>query len=388
VVKNGQLIATGRNAPLKLSDPTAHAEIIALRAAGQSLGNYRLDGCTLYVTLEPCVMCCGAVLNARISRLVFGAKEPKTGAAGSVVDLFGSAQLNHQTQVRAEVLHDRCANLLTDFFVERRQQQRSVLTRRPFLREDALRTPEAAFAVLNECTPPSAYVSDLPNLSGLRMHYVDAGPSDGLHTWVFLHSSRGWSLNFREFLSELSASSRVVAPDLIGFGRSDKPKKEAFHKIHWHQETLLQLADRLQLARFILVLDEENFPLSLHLCEKLGPRVEGLVVLPQQKNLSSYPYPEEFYSAPFPDAGYRSGPRAFKSIAQEYFKNTRKLSLISSFRSFNMLKQCLVIGDNSVNIPDVVGLSKVHLPLPENWLPHSKIQSWICERVLSYFKGF
>ena len=100
VVRGGEVIATGRNAPVQGHDPTAHAEIMALRAAAQRLGNYRLEGCTLYVTLEPCAMCSGAMLHARVPRVVFGAADPKTGAAGSVVDLFASRQLNHQTQVQ------------------------------------------------------------------------------------------------------------------------------------------------------------------------------------------------------------------------------------------------------------------------------------------------
>lgn len=99
VVKDGQLIAKGRNAPVALGDPTAHAEVLALRAAAQILGNYRLEGCTLYVTLEPCVMCSGAIFNGRISRVVFGATEPKTGAAGSVINLFSLPALNHQTKI-------------------------------------------------------------------------------------------------------------------------------------------------------------------------------------------------------------------------------------------------------------------------------------------------
>jgi tRNA(adenine34) deaminase len=88
VVRDGQVIATGRNAPVDAHDPTAHAEVVALRAAAQALGNYRLDGCTLYVTLEPCAMCSGAMLHARLARVVFGAADPKTGAAGSVLNLF------------------------------------------------------------------------------------------------------------------------------------------------------------------------------------------------------------------------------------------------------------------------------------------------------------
>lgn len=121
VVRAGQVIASGQNSPLASVDPTAHAEINALRAAAQSLGNYRLDDCTLYVTLEPCVMCSGAFMHARLKRVVFGAPEPKTGAVSSVLQLLDHPQLNHHTQWQGGVLAQEAVLLLQDFFQERRQ---------------------------------------------------------------------------------------------------------------------------------------------------------------------------------------------------------------------------------------------------------------------------
>ncbi len=120
LVRRESLIAEGWNQPIGSNDPTAHAEVVALRAAGRQERNYRLPGSTLYVTLEPCAMCVGAMVHARIERLVFGAFDPKTGAAGSVFDLLQSAEHNHQVRVTSGVLAQRCAALLTNFFRARR----------------------------------------------------------------------------------------------------------------------------------------------------------------------------------------------------------------------------------------------------------------------------
>jgi len=122
VVKDGQVIATGFNQPIGTHDPTAHAEIMALRAAAAILGNYRLPGCELFVTLEPCAMCSGAMMHARLARVVYGASDPKTGACGSIVNLFEQNQLNHHTQLTGGVLAQECGALLKEFFAERRKQ--------------------------------------------------------------------------------------------------------------------------------------------------------------------------------------------------------------------------------------------------------------------------
>ena len=125
IVKDGNVIATGRNAPITDHDPTAHAEIKALRAAAQHLGNYRLVDCELFVTLEPCTMCVGAMLHARLKRVVFGAYDAKTGAAGSQSNVFENLSLNHQTAVQGGVLADECAQVLQDFFKTKRALQKA-----------------------------------------------------------------------------------------------------------------------------------------------------------------------------------------------------------------------------------------------------------------------
>lgn len=121
VVLDGQVVGRGHNAPISLHDPTAHAEIRALRDAAARVENYRLVGATLYVTLEPCVMCAGAILHARIARVVYGAVDPKTGACGSVVDLFAEPRLNHHTGVASGVLAADCSEALRRFFQARRR---------------------------------------------------------------------------------------------------------------------------------------------------------------------------------------------------------------------------------------------------------------------------
>jgi tRNA(adenine34) deaminase len=122
IVHNSAIIATGQNRVLRDNDPTAHAEIIAMRAAAGALSNYRLLGCTLYATLEPCAMCAGAMIHARIDRLVFAAADPKAGAAGSVLEVLNHPKLNHQMQVEQGIGAEASAELLRSFFRERRER--------------------------------------------------------------------------------------------------------------------------------------------------------------------------------------------------------------------------------------------------------------------------
>ena len=125
VVKDGEIIGRGSNAPITTNDPTAHAEIRAMRDAAQHIGNYRLVGCTLYVTLEPCAMCSGAIQHARIAKLIYGASDPKTGACGSVINLMAEPKLNHHTEISRGVLGSECGALLSSFFSARRKKAKT-----------------------------------------------------------------------------------------------------------------------------------------------------------------------------------------------------------------------------------------------------------------------
>jgi tRNA(adenine34) deaminase len=127
IIQNGQVIARAHNRPRNLNDPTAHAEILALRRAGRKLGNYRLTECSLYVTIESCAMCAGAIIQARLQRVVFGARDPKAGADGSVLSVLNHPKLNHHVEVSNGVLADDCASILRDFFRARRKERRMIL---------------------------------------------------------------------------------------------------------------------------------------------------------------------------------------------------------------------------------------------------------------------
>ncbi len=126
VSADGIVVGRGFNQPILRHDPTAHAEVMALRNAAEALGNYRLPGCTLYVTLEPCAMCSGAIMHARIGRVVFGASDPKTGVAGSVIDLFAETRLNHHARVEGGLMAGECGGILSDFFAARRKRAAGV----------------------------------------------------------------------------------------------------------------------------------------------------------------------------------------------------------------------------------------------------------------------
>lgn len=317
VVRNGEVIATGRNAPIQSKDPTAHAEIQALRAAALVLGNYRLDGCELFVTLEPCAMCSGAMLHARLARVVYGAADPKTGAAGSIVDLFAQPQLNHHTQVQGDILAADCAAVLHGFFQGKRTAQSIERRARHPLRDDALRTPDSRFSELPGYPWQPRYMSRLASLAGLRMHYLDEGPVDAAQTYLCLHDDTNWSYLYRDMIPVLQrAGCRVVVPDLIGFGKSDKPKKEASHLFSFHRQSLLELINELELRNVILVVQRRWGYLALSLPMAEPTRFIGLLVLDATLELECC----EAFSAPFPNNGYRAATRSTPSMVSNQIK--------------------------------------------------------------------
>jgi tRNA(adenine34) deaminase len=343
VVRGGQVIATGRNAPVDAHDPTAHAEIVALRAAAAALGNYRLDDCELYVTLEPCAMCSGAMLHARLERVVFGAAEPKSGAAGSVLNLFNEARLNHQTHVQGGVLAAECGALLQTFFGERRAAQREAARLNHPLQDMALRTPDAAFEGLTACPWQAHYISDLSSLGGLRLHYLDeplTNISSGAFTFLCLHDSTRWSSMFNRMIPTIvAAGHRVVAPDMIGFGKSDKPKKEAFHHPDVHQKMLIELVERLDLQNIVLVLPQGSDWPGLSLPMAAPQRYRGLLRVNLPAQTFDEANDEAARKAPFPDSGHAAALRAFARMTPEPAEGGKQTAWLG--RTFSSLAEAI-----------------------------------------------
>lgn len=271
VVREGVVVGEGYNQCKALNDPSAHAEIQALRAAAARLGNYRLEDCEVFVTLEPCAMCAQALLHARVRSVHFGAPEPRFGAAGSVLNLFAVPALNPDTNISGGLLADESRDLLQSFFRQRRMEQaeaRQQPEQAP-LREDALRTPETRFAALTDFASAldealtlrglrrrGRYLTSLPALSGLRLYGVEllpdqfsSGNAQGrdLALNLVLHGPDSWwpesvlqalgamqGQTARGALPPTMETGHWLLPDLIGFGQSDKPKKPVWHSLACH----------------------------------------------------------------------------------------------------------------------------------------------------------
>ncbi len=347
VVCNGEVIATGSNQPVGTHDPSAHAEMIALRAAAQKLGNYRLPECELYVTLEPCAMCAGAMLHARLKKVIFGAYDPKTGAAGSVVDLFGNDKLNHQTAIKGGVLESECAARLKEFFAARRKHEREEGNM-----NDVLRTPEERFANLPGYPFAPRYIGDLKGYQGMRLHYLDEGAQDAAKVFLCLHGQPTWSYLYRRMIPVFTAAGhRVIAPDLFGFGKSDKPVDDARYTYLFHRTMLVNLVERLDLSNIVLVVQDWGGLLGLTLPMDMPERFSGLLIMNTGFATGDVPLGQGFldwrafsnknpdmavgkllgrtcphltpaeaaaYDAPYPDASYKAGVRRFPNLVPDH----------------------------------------------------------------------
>jgi tRNA(adenine34) deaminase len=320
VVQGERIIGVGHNATVGHADPTAHAEIMALRAAAQHVGNYRLEDCELFVTLEPCTMCAGAITHARPRRLIFGAPEPKTGAVGSVLNVLAEPRLSHHTQVTSGVLQEECAQRLKDFFTTRRAETKE---HRMPLREDALRTPESCFTPAMRTYPwQGRTLQTLPSLQGLRLHYVCEGPDDAPQTVLLVHGQPTWGYWFRHWVAPLVAAGvRVIVPDCIGYGKSDKPKKSNTVGQTQQVQILQELLQHLHCTHVCAVGQGWSAPIVaqlLHHCadvshavmlmerEDTPPPMQDIAALLGRSNPHLQADELAAYCAPFPDAGHRA----------------------------------------------------------------------------------
>lgn len=308
------VLAQAHNQPIARHDPTAHAEMLALRQAAAHLGNYRLDGCELYVTLEPCAMCAQALLHARVARVVYGAREPKTGAHGSVIDVLGHPGLNHQTRVESGLMANECAAVMQAFFADQRAKARQ---RAIPLRDDALRTPDEAFEALWARWPDlrerQRWTNEGDALAGLRLHWLDLPPlnpgSSSPPVAVALHGPRGWWPEWLPWArAQQAQGSRVLLPDLIGFGQSDKPKKARWHSVAHHADVLVEWLRNLGVAPFHMVAPPEQTPLVQALQQRwpqhpIAADIRTPGPLPDE--------PAHWMDCPYPDAGHQAAHKAW-----------------------------------------------------------------------------
>lgn len=297
VVRHGDIVARAHNAPIGQHDPTAHAEVQALRLAAQALGNYRLQDCTLYVTLEPCAMCSGAILNARLPRVVFGAAEPRTGAAGSVLNVFASA-INTHTQVTSGVLAEEAATLMQRFFSQRRSEQQTL---RCPLKDDALRVDDEALV-----TAYSFYAQDWPELHGWRLHWLDnrASHPTAPAVTLYLHGPQQWS---RAYDAVLNADASAMALDWLGFGLSDKPKKESAYSADLHAHVLIAFLQRHPVAHICA-------PRSVQPVLQAAQARQPGQALPEVTWIDEPTMPEALARAPYPDRGHEAARRAWRTM--------------------------------------------------------------------------
>ena len=308
VVHQGQVIGRGHNQTLAQHDITAHAEIVALRQAAAFLGNHRLDDCELYVTLEPCLMCSGAVMGARLRRLVWGAAEPKSGAAGSVLNVFADDRLNHHTATSGGVMAGECGAALQQFFQARRQAQAFERSAH-YLREDALRLPAAHSPSCWPAGVQSLWLNTLPALDGHRLHVLAAG--QGADTAVIaLHSPGQWSAAYADAARQCADQGLAFyAPDLIGFGLSDKPKKPAWHTLDRHAAVLAEWVAGLPQRRLVWVAPARMAALVQRLAQVAGVQSSWCITEPAMA--------PALLDLPYPDAGHRVGVRVLPGLLDQ-----------------------------------------------------------------------
>lgn len=278
VLLDGEVVGVGHNQTISSNDPTAHAEVVALRAAANKLGNYRLDKCTVYVTLEPCAMCMGAMLHSRVAQVYFGAYDPKTGACGSVLNLPGEPRINHHCKVTGGILDSVCSRHLSDYFVRLRAKKHQ---RHVPMREDALRLPLGTLT--NYMAGVESHtIDDIKAANGLRVQvwHSPLPPSTPKNLVLCLHGSTSWSCIFRNFLvSDLPDTTVVWALDCLGHGGSDKTKKGYEFNLENQLNVLDEFLTLLPESTVHVVGQDTGSELAVHLASSNPNRIASLTLL-------------------------------------------------------------------------------------------------------------
>ncbi|MDT8991645.1 tRNA adenosine(34) deaminase TadA [Curvibacter sp. APW13] len=280
VDSTGTIVGEGHNRTISESDPTAHAEVVALRAAAKMQGNYRLNDCTLYVTLEPCPMCMGAIFHSRIRALFFGATDPKGGACGSVVGLDTDKRLNPHCVVHGGVLADACSDVLRSYFRDLRVHH---AFQRRRVREDALRMPSDSLLAKYVPGAEGLVVDDLSSAQGLRVHVwakgqrTDSEPPARL--LLCLHSIGQWAWQFADLLREdLPADVMLMCVDLPGHGQSDKSKSGWEFDQSYQLNVLGEILDRFATSPVVLLACRSACSLAMELAHRRAESVLQVVL--------------------------------------------------------------------------------------------------------------
>lgn len=332
LVKNGQIIAQAFNQCIQNSDPSAHAEIMALRQAAKATQNYRLEDCELFVTLEPCSMCAGAIFNARIKRVVFGAFDKKAGAAGSVLNLFQYPLLNHHTTVQGGVLADSSITLLQHFFATKRKKHQE-WSQNHKLREDFLRLPDGdyqKFIRQNTLAEWSVFNNQCESIKGVRLHYLDSHPCNPLAenmssspprtTFLLLPGLLEYCAHYLDLFHRLkNQGHRVLVIDSVGSGFSDKPKKLRHASLQdstaYHSRYLDELLEILGLSNVHFLVTDISLLWALKIKSishqiyfkpkfncVVGLKIKSKIYL--EKNISNFKSLGEKALIPFPNTGF------------------------------------------------------------------------------------
>jgi tRNA(Arg) A34 adenosine deaminase TadA len=304
ILCNGIVVAKSSNSVIQNCDPTSHAELLAIRRACHSLQRSRLNDCTLYVTLEPCTMCSGAIFGAQMARVIYAAAEPKTGASGSVINVYSNRHVNHHTQIHGGLLQEESVELLQEFFVNiRKKQQENRSTSQQKLRPDMIRSDSKNGMIFLPDGMQSHYKNDWPSAPGVRLHWLSGGFVGAvIPPFLLLHPIPLWSAWFTPYIESIFDQALIYALDRLGCGFSDKPKKFSIEWVSLEQQLLMDWIESLPISLFRLVASKKDQSTVTYVLEKYSHQC--LEVLWLEDVISKKNTHYEWLQAPFPNEGH------------------------------------------------------------------------------------